>query len=261
MSALEALASAPLEVLGQLRAASNATLLCALPDGTPCVYKPVRGERPLWDFPDGTLAGREVATAALAAHLGLDCVPPTAWRDDGPFGPGMCQAWFEADASAALVDVVAPGSAGGGWLVAFRGEDQDGHPLELVHRDDPRLAAIALLDAIANNADRKGGHLLAGSDGGIAAIDHGVCFAAEPKLRTVLWGWSGEPIDDLALGSSLAAVLDALEGMRDGIPADVARWLTAAEARAVEARIAAVLRERAFPVPSPSWPAIPWPVF
>ena len=260
MSGLEALATWPLEVVGQLRAASNATLLCTLPDGTPCVYKPVRGERPLWDFPHGTLAGREIATAALAAHLRIEGIPPTTWREEGPFGPGMCQAWFEADASASLVDVVAPGAAAAGWLVAFRGEDQDGHALELVHRDDPRLAAIALLDVVANNADRKGGHLLPGADGSIAAIDHGVCFSDEPKLRTVLWGWGGAELES-ALGPALPGIVEALEAMRGAIPSDVARWLSVDEVHALESRIAAIVRDRRFPAPSPTWPAIPWPVF
>lgn len=257
----EALAREPLEILGQLRAASNATALCTLPDGTACVYKPVRGERPLWDFPDGTLAGRELATAALAQELGLDVVPPTVWREDGPFGPGMCQLWVDLDDEHDIVDVVELGAQGeiaepDGWRVAFRGEDERGRPVALVHRDLVELESIAILDAIANNADRKAGHLLTIADGRIMAIDHGVTFHAEPKLRTVLWGWAGEPI-----GSGHDPLLAAIESMVGSLPADVARWLTPVEARALEARMAELVRDRTFPLPSDEWPAIPWPVY
>lgn len=256
---VHALAHEPLEVLGQLRAASNATALCTLPDGTACVYKPVRGERPLWDFPDGTLAGRELATAALAEALALDVVPPTVWREEGPFGPGMCQLWVEQDSQAALVDVIPVGALESldrtAWREALRGEDESGRAVVLIHRDNVDLATIAILDAIVNNADRKGGHLLPTADGRVMAIDHGVTFHPEPKLRTVLWGWAGEQI-----GAEHGSLLSLLDAMRGSLPATVTTWLTPLEAHALEQRISEVTSSRRFPVPAGSWPAIPWPV-
>lgn len=253
------LAASELTVIGQLRAASNATILCALPDGSRCVYKPVAGERPLWDFPDGTLARREVAFAALDAALGIHAVPTTVWREDGPFGPGMCQRWVEETADeegALLVDIVPAAAAPPGWVVAFRGSDEAGAAVEVVHRDDPQLAAIAILDAVANNADRKAGHLLVAFDGRIRAIDHGVSFHAESKLRTVLWGWAGAPIAD-----ELDGIMQRLEAMRGSLPESVTQWLSPHEAMALDGRIAALTADGAFPLPSADWPAIPWPLY
>lgn len=251
------LAGEPLTVIGQLRAASNATVLCALPDGQRCVYKPVAGERPLWDFPDGTLAGRELAFAALDAALGIGAVPTTVWREEGPFGPGMCQAWIDEDDDAApIVDVVPEGEAEQGWVVAFRGEDEEGRALAVVHRDDPQLVGIALLDAAANNADRKAGHLLVDPQGRIRAIDHGVSFHVDEKLRTVLWGWAGEPVPD-----SAAPLLDAMSALVGSLPASITTWLSVEECHALEARMVALARARRLPVPSGRWPAVPWPIY
>ena len=134
-----------------------------------CVYKPIRGERPLYDFPDGTLACREVAAHAVSEASGWEIVPPTVMRD-GPFGEGMVQLWVEVDES---VDIA-----------------------ELVSSDNPALRRIAVLDAVLNNADRKGGHLLPLPDGRVLGIDNGLCFAVEPKLRTVLWRWRGQALTD-----------------------------------------------------------------
>ena len=177
-AALRLLRDGELTVVGRLLSASNATFFCmvggrgddpATTIAASCVYKPIRGERPLYDFPDGTLACREVAAHAVSEASGWDIVPPTVMRD-GPFGEGMVQLWVEIDES---IDVAA-----------------------LVGSNNPALRRIAVLDAVLNNADRKGGHLLPLPDGSIQGIDNGLCFAVEPKLRTVLWRWRGQALTD-----------------------------------------------------------------
>ncbi len=140
------------EVLGRLVQASNATLLVRVElDGhaTRAVYKPVRGERPLWDFPHGTLADREVATRVVCEAVGWDTVPLTVARRDGPFGEGSMQVWVDEADDADMVDVLDAGAATEGWLVVLQAEGARGEPVLLVHRDDPALRRMALLDAVA----------------------------------------------------------------------------------------------------------------
>src|SRR5215469_10065994 len=171
--------AAALEVAGRLVEASNATLYCTVTlkgQEAACVYKPVAGERPLWDFPHGTLAGRELAAYAVSRASGWDIVPPTVYRD-GPFGPGMCQLWIDPDPSVDLIALARSGS----------------------HH---RLRAMSVFDAVINNADRKSGHLLPAPGGHLYGCDHGVCFAEEYKLRTVLWQWRGKSLP----GRSVAAL-------------------------------------------------------
>jgi uncharacterized repeat protein (TIGR03843 family) len=232
-AALRLLTKGELEIVGRLVEASNATLYCRVSlDGkqAACVYKPVAGERPLWDFPDGTLAGREVAAYAVSETTGWGTVPPTVLRD-GPFGPGMCQLWIEVDESA---DVVA-----------------------MLRGSDPRLRPIALFDAVVNNADRKGGHLLPTETGRIFAVDHGVCFAATDKLRTLLWNWAGDPLagDESDLLRRLRSDLD------NGLGVALADLLTLDEIEATAARVDRLLASGTLPVPTDDWPAVPWPPF
>lgn len=253
---LETLRSCPFEVQGRILAASNATLRCTLDTGTPIVYKPRRGERPLWDFPEGTLTGREVACFEIDRILGFGLIPPTVWREDGPAGPGMCQLWMPEDDDARLVDVVTPERVPTGWLQVLRASDGLGNPVALVHADDARLQQMAVLDAVINNGDRKGGHVITDIDGNVWGVDHGVTLSVEPKLRTVLWGWAGSaiPADLLAAVATFEARLHA------GLPA-VERWLDDWEVEEIAARVQALLATEVFPVPSDEWPAIPWPVF
>jgi uncharacterized repeat protein (TIGR03843 family) len=257
-AALELLRSGELAVHGQLTDASNAVLYCSSTlDGVTalCVYKPVRGERPLWDFPDGTLAGREVASYELAAATGWQLIPPTVLRD-GPFGPGMVQIWVEPDQRAApLLALQDPDGPEPGWLPVIEAEVEEGRRALLVHADDERLRRLSVLDAVLNNADRKGGHLLPAADGRIYGIDHGVTFATSGKLRTLLWGWAEQPLTEEALEmlGRLAAELDGALGAR------LAEHLTAAELTAARERTAELLRTRRHPVPSQEWPSIPWP--
>ncbi|ATW47700.1 SCO1664 family protein [Streptomyces peucetius] len=256
---LTLLAKGELTVRGRLREASNAVLYCTVSledEEAHCVYKPVAGERPLWDFPDGTLAQREVAAYELSEATGWGLVPPTVLRD-GPYGEGMVQLWIEADPEADLLALVEDEEPGEGWKAVGFAEVGEGRTALLVHADDVRLRRLAVLDAVINNGDRKGGHLLPTADGSLYAIDHGVTFNVDDKLRTLLWGWAGEPLSPEAV-ERLTAVAAALA---DGGPlaTRLAELLTAAEVAAVKARVAALLASGVHPVPSGDWPAIPWP--
>ncbi|MEV7400630.1 SCO1664 family protein [Streptomyces sp. NPDC091267] len=252
-----------LTVLGQVRGASNAVLYCSVAhEGREahCVYKPVAGEQPLWDFPDGTLAQREVAAYEVSEATGWGLVPPTVLRD-GPYGQGMCQLWIEAapqevDGSGllALVEDEEPGE---GWKAVALAEVGEGKTALLVHADDPRLRRLAVLDAVINNGDRKGGHLLPAPDGRLYGIDHGVTFNADDKLRTLLWGWAGEP-----LPAESVEVLDRLAGELEPGAALVTRLgelITAAEIEALRARVAGLRSTGLHREPGEGWPAIPWP--
>ncbi|OII69423.1 MULTISPECIES: SCO1664 family protein [unclassified Streptomyces] len=260
LTALDLLAEGELTVRGQVREASNAVLVCTVAHGgerADCVYKPVAGEQPLWDFPDGTLAEREVAAYAVSEATGWDLVPPTVLRD-GPYGPGMVQLWIEPDPSPPpLLALVEGGTAGPGWKAVGPAETGDGRAALLVHADDARLRRLAVLDAVINNGDRKGGHLLPGSGGRLYAIDHGVTFHVDDKLRTLLWGWAGEPLPDEAL-----PVLAGLgEGLEPGAPLEsrLSALLTAAELDALRARVHRLAHTARHPHPSGDWPPIPWP--
>jgi uncharacterized repeat protein (TIGR03843 family) len=249
-----------LEVEGRLNDASNTTLRCRMEtaDGRllHVVYKPMAGERPLWDFPDHTLTRRELAAFALSEAAGWHLVPPTVWREDGPGGPGMCQLWIDEDARASQVAVVRPGRVPRGWRHVLDAEDGAGAPVALVHADSDDLRRLAVFDVLANNADRKGGHVLTGADGRVWGIDHGVTFADEPKLRTVLWGWAGEAVPE-----GLVAEVTALhERLGTGFdPVD--RWLGEEERACLRDRVRDLLADPVFPFPTGRWPAIPWPVF
>ena len=221
-----------LGVEGRLVVASNATLYCSVClDGVTaaCVYKPVAGERPLWDFPDGTLAEREVAAYEVSAATGWLIVPPTVFRS-GPLGPGMVQLWIDTDDDVDIRRLI-------------RGTSSD------------QLRRIAVFDAVINNADRKGGHLLPTRAGHIYGVDHGVSFHAEPKLRTLLWQWSGRPLRTIAS--------DTLRQVQAGLAGDLgerlAGLLTPREVRSTVRRIEQLLGSGRHPEPSGEWPAVPWP--
>jgi uncharacterized repeat protein (TIGR03843 family) len=233
--ALELLGTGDITVVGRLADASNATLYCTVAAGgarAACVYKPVAGERPLWDFPDGTLAGREVAAFAVSHALGWDVVPPTVHRD-GPFGEGMVQLWIDGDPAVDLIDL-----------------SRDRH--------HAGLRRMAVFDAVINNSDRKIGHLLPTRDGHLYGCDHGVSFAEDYKLRTVLWQWQGEPLTDEAL-TALDGLHAALERPGDPLTAELDRHLTGPEVYAVRRRVELLRTHRVHPYPSPDWPAVPWP--
>jgi uncharacterized repeat protein (TIGR03843 family) len=225
-----ALAGGELELLGYLPRSSNETFLVRViteADPMLAVYKPRDGETPLWDFPEGTLCSREVAAYLVAAELGWPDVPPTLLRD-GPRGTGSVQLFVPFD----------PGE----------------HYFTLAERFADAFRRVALFDVVTNNADRKAGHCLLGEDGRIWVVDHGVCFSVEPKLRTVIWDFAGEPLphalrDDLRrLGSSLDGPLgERLDGL-----------LSPGELRALRARVERTAVVGRFPEPDGERP-FPWP--
>jgi uncharacterized repeat protein (TIGR03843 family) len=216
-----------MRVVGRLIDASNATLLAEIESDNQTqkvIYKPVAGEKPLWDFQDGNLAHREYCAFLLSNRAGFDLVPNTVLRD-GPFGFGMVQEWIDTDEE---MDIINFGQS-----------------------DDSQLKRMAIFDAIINNTDRKYGHLLY-KEGKLLGCDHGVTFHSEDKLRTVIWQFSGEKIDkqEMLLIES-ASALD--------YPNLFESYLTQDEIAAIYERINQLLKSGRFPSPSENWPAIPWP--
>ncbi|HPE11429.1 MAG: SCO1664 family protein [Actinobacteria bacterium] len=245
----ELLLSGKLQVLGRLPDSSNNALLCSLADESGpvrVVYKPQAGEQPLWDFPPGTLSRREKAAAVLDGLLGWGLVPETAWREDGPAGPGTVQLWVEGSIDLGAFE---PGRIPEGWVPVVEAETEEG-PVIVTHRDDSQTLRMIAFDVIANNADRKGGHLLRAASG-LFGIDHGVTFHEEPKLRTVLWGKAAEPIPDDIVHAVDAAIesFDAL-----------GPWLTRSEVAATRRRARDLVDAGRFPVPAGQWPSLPWPL-
>lgn len=230
---VEVLIHGELIVTGRLIDASNATLLaeCSYKDQKiKCIYKPIAGERPLWDFPDGNLAHREFAAFLISKHGDFNVVPLTILRD-GPFGIGMVQEWIDIDTSIDLADFFSS--------------------------DDARLRKMALFDAVINNTDRKIGHLLPHVSGFLYGCDHGVTFHQENKLRTVLWQWAGSAFSDEEV-QMLSMLLIKIKNQQ---LENLEELITQTELSALIQRIEELLRSRSFPVPSQDWPAIPWPAF
>lgn len=264
---LQSMTVGELTVVGRVVTASNATLVCDAADaagGEPvrCVYKPIRGEVPLWDFPDGTLAGREVASFEISDALGWDVVPPTVLRD-GPFGPGMVQRWIDTPEPHGdrgdrvdLIDICRPDLVPSGWIPVLQAYDGEGEEVALIHADDPRLQRMAVLDVLLNNADRKGGHALEGLDGYVYGVDHGICLHSEDKLRTVLWGWAGTTVDD----ALMADVVTFVDTFADAVEPRIRGQITEAEVDALLARACALVADPVMPEPRSSRP-IPWPAF
>lgn len=222
-----------LELLGVLRGASNYTFLARLephpPSGLLAVYKPARGESPLWDFPSGTLYRREVAAYELSKALGWPRIPPTVVREDGPHGVGAMQMFIEADRRHFLGELSARRET---WI------------------------RVALFDVLTNNADRKSGHCLFDSDDTVWVIDHGLTFHPEQKLRTVIWDYAGDPlpgelcedVENVLLQMERGRLADKMEGL-----------LSRAEARMLKRRLRAVLApDWRFPQPTSAW-SLPWP--
>jgi uncharacterized repeat protein (TIGR03843 family) len=261
-TALLPLLAGDLELEGRILPASNATFYGHVRSEhgeVACVYKPVAGERPLWDFPDGTLARREAAAYVVSEALGWDVVPPTVLRD-GPAGHGMVQAWREPDPEQDPVDIVPRGRVPAGYLHVLDARDGDDEEVSLVHEDSAPLRRMAVFDVVVNNADRKGGHVLAMSGGHRHGVDHGVCFHVEGKLRTVLWGWAEQPLaaDER---TAVERLVEELATSGSDLSTSLAELLDPAEVDAVTARCARLLARDRMPLPSGAWPAIPWPAF
>jgi len=221
-----------LEITGRLVDASNATLFGLMHyEGSTLevIYKPVAGERPLWDFPDGTLADREFAAFLLSDHVGFDLVSPTVLRE-GPAGFGMVQRWIDVDESIDLGTYFS--------------------------QDIKELRHLALFDAVINNTDRKIGHLLPDQNGHLFACDHGVTFHTEDKLRTVLWQWAGDSLTDEEI-----EILEKTAIFLDENGSLLSAHLTEEELQATKSRIANLHSGGVMPLPSEDWPAIPWPAY
>ncbi len=231
---LDLLAGGDMEVLGLLPYSSNYTFLARLTregEEVLAVYKPKRGERPLWDFPPGTLAGREVAAYLVARAAGWPIVPPTVLRPDAPLGEGSLQLFIE--------------------------HDPDRHYFVLMEERADDLRRFAALDVVINNADRKGGHVIEDSDGKLWAVDHGVSFHVEPKLRTVIWSYAEEPLgDDLRQGLE---VLGARLSEPGELQQSLAELLAPEEVAVTLERVAVLLVEDRFPSPQSDRP-LPWPL-
>ena len=260
-SAPSTLLDGQLVVLGRIMPASNHTFLTRLGDeGVQCVYKPSSGERPLWDFTDGTLAAREYAAWVVSDHLRWDIVPPTVLRD-GPAGPGMVQLWMEPEEDPEdgpdPVDVVPEGAVPPGYLHVLDATGADDEPVTLVHEDSEPLRRMAVFDIVTNNTDRKGGHVLPMADGHRYGVDHGVCFHPEDKLRTVLWGWAGRRLS----AAERLGVESVLDGLGGDLRERLEELLTVREVDAVARRCERLLDVGRFPLPAGGWPSIPWPPF
>jgi uncharacterized repeat protein (TIGR03843 family) len=251
----ERLLDGELTLHGRVMPASNATFVGEI-DGRRVVYKPVAGERPLWDFPDGTLAEREEAAYVVSEALGWDVVPLT-FRRDGPHGLGMVQVWQEPDPVQEAVTLVPDTEVPEGFRYVFEGLDDRDQVVSLVHEDTAELRRMAVFDVVVNNADRKGGHVLAMTDGHRYGVDHGLTFHVEHKLRTVLWGWAGERLTDQDL-----AALDRLsDRLEDDLGERLVHLVTPHEVEATRRRVERLLRVGTLPEPGQGWRAIPWPPF
>lgn len=234
--------------------AQTAQLLHPPPGVFQGVYKPLRGERSLWDFPEHTLGLREVAAYQVSRIGGFDVVPVTSLID-GPFGPGSLQIWVESESHLVdqLIDLV-PSEAvpETGWFDVVHGLSIDDQPIALIHADDSRLRRMALLDVLINNADRKGGHVLA-SRGRVFGVDHGICFHTEDKLRTVLWGWAGQRLTE--------DERNRVQTVQDCAVEALDRLLAPDEIEALLLRSEQLLQTGRFPYPAGDWRDIPWPPF
>ena len=260
-----ALAAGELDLRGRIMPASNATFFGEAVSGevrVACVYKPVAGERPLWDFPSRTLANRERAAYLVSEALGWDVVPLTLLRE-GPHGPGMVQLWCEPAAAGdglEPVDLCPTGEVPEGYIHVLDATDGAGEDVSLVHENSAALRRMAVFDVVVNNADRKGGHVLAMVGGHRYGVDHGVSFHVEDKLRTVLWGWAGERLeaqDRIAV----AALGEQLSRDRDQLAGALGELLDPEEVAALAGRCLALARRGRMPMPSGGWPSIPWPAF
>jgi hypothetical protein len=231
---LRLLESGRVEVLGLLPYSSNYTFLARVGDGDAtvlAVYKPRRGETPLWDFPPGTLAAREVAAFVVSEAAGWDLVPPTVLRDDAPLGPGSLQLFIE--------------------------HDPERHYFVLMDDHSDELRRFAAFDVVVNNADRKAGHVIADADNRLWAVDHGLTFNVEPKLRTVIWAYAEEP-----LGAEVRARLETLGATLSEdseLGGELTKLLSREESDATLARVEDLLVEDRLPAPGDNRP-LPWPL-
>ena len=231
---LALLAGGTIELQGLMPDSSNYTFLVRVSDGELdglAIYKPRRGERPLWDFPRGTLCRREAAAYQVSEALGWNLVPPTVLREAEPHGLGSVQLFIDAD--------------------------PDIHYFSLRGNFDEVFQRIAAFDVLVNNADRKGGHILLGSDGRVWTIDHGIAFHTEPKLRTVIWEYAGDPLPE-PLVEDIRALSGRLQTATDPLNDSLAELLDPNEIAALKRRAERLVRRPIFPHPG-GGRSMPWP--
>lgn len=231
---LDLLKNGEMHVEGLVPWSSNYTFLARVRRGereTLAIYKPSRGERPLWDFASGTLANREVASYHVSAALGWPHIPPSVVRD-GPEGEGVVQLY---------VDIV---------------DEQHFFTLRDGHRAE--MQKIAAFDAVVNNTDRKGGHILLGKDGCIWCIDHGVTFHEYPKLRTVIWDFSEQAIPPEIL-KDVCRLQSRLVRADDSLTTTLCSLLSRREIKALRERVDDLVQSQVYPSPPEDWPPVPWP--
>jgi uncharacterized repeat protein (TIGR03843 family) len=232
---LELLEDGDVEVLGLLPYSSNYVFLAKVrtqESEALAVYKPTRGERPLWDFPTGTLAAREVAAFLVSRASGWDLVPPTVLRGDAPLGAGSLQLFIE--------------------------HDPERHFFVLADERLSDLTAFAAFDVVINNADRKAGHVIEDEDGRLWAVDHGLAFNVAPKLRTVIWTFANDQV-----GTEVRSRLLCLRGLLadgGGLAEELATLLSLPEARATLRRVEAFLATARYPYPDADHHHLPWPL-
>lgn len=234
-SILTALQRGELSLQGQFEAGSNYTFLGLIRHqdfSAQVVYKPERGEQPLWDFPRNTLSRREVAAFLVSQALGWQLVPPTVYRKKGPLGKGSVQLFLEHDPAY--------------------------HYFSFSNEDRARLKPVAVFDVIINNADRKGGHILVDTENHIWLIDHGVCFHTDDKLRTVIWDFSGKPLPADLL-EDIRRLAGRLDQPADRLTRLLTKLLRQEEVQALTLRTRTLLDAGVFPDPSPDRRPYPWP--
>jgi uncharacterized repeat protein (TIGR03843 family) len=223
-----------IQITGQFMWGSNYTFLCDVTYKGQIyqgVYKPVRGERPLWDFPNETLAGREVAAYLVSEGGNWKMVPPTVFRQEGPVGPGSLQSYVE--------------------------HDSDYHYFQFSEEDKAKVRPAVLYDVVANNTDRKSGHFLVDPDGKLWLIDHGVCFHVEPKLRTVVWDFAGQPLTEQEHAQLENLDLQLLPEKK--LYQQLCEYLSRREIQAIRDRIEITLHAGVFPFPLQDRYSMPWP--
>jgi uncharacterized repeat protein (TIGR03843 family) len=231
---LTALQKGEIDLQGQFLNGSNYTFMARLAYETldvAIVYKPVRGEQPLWDFPNGTLAKREVAAYVVSEALGWELVPPTVYRRKGPLGAGSVQLYIE--------------------------HDPEYHFFNFEEKDKQRLRPVAVFDLLVNNADRKGSHILMDSNDHLWVIDHGLCFHEEDKLRTVIWDFGGQEMP-ISLLEPLQKLQGQLQGKND-LTVQLLSLLQQSEVNALARRTRRLLDNRRFPYPGSGHRPYPWP--
>ena len=238
IDSLEALKRGKIAIQGEFLWGSNYTFLVQVEtDGgkLPAVYKPSRGERPLWDFPTSSLAKREAAAFWVSQALGWELVPPTVYRSRGPIGAGSVQLYID--------------------------HDPEYHYFNFSPEDHQRLRPTVLFDLLINNADRKGSHILVGENRHIWLIDHGVCFHVEDKLRTVIWNFAGEKIPEEYLADlrSFVNKLEPIDEQSSELWDRLVRLLNRGEIRAMAARAKTLIYSGIFPAPDPHRRPFPWP--